>query len=84
MARMVFNVLIDFIIGSIPFVGDLFDFGFKANSRNIKLMKEHYQEGRHQGSAFKVILPVLIALLIILIGIGGLIFKLISWLIHLF
>ncbi|MEX2015297.1 MAG: DUF4112 domain-containing protein [Candidatus Hydrogenedentales bacterium] len=38
MARMVLNVLIDGLIGSIPLVGDVFDVLFKANRRNLKLL----------------------------------------------
>jgi hypothetical protein len=66
-ARMMVNVMIDALLGSIPFIGDLFDFVFKANLKNMKLMREHYQEGRHRGSAWKVIVPVLI-LLILVVG----------------
>jgi hypothetical protein len=66
MARMILNVLIDGIVGAVPLVGDLFDMGFKANMRNLRLMQEHYQEGRHRGSAWKVIVPVLLFLIIIL------------------
>ena len=36
--RMGLNLLIEFGIGSIPVVGDVFDFGFKANVRNVKLL----------------------------------------------
>ncbi len=68
MARMVLNVAIDTIIGAIPFFGDLFDFAFKANSKNLRLMQEHFVEGRHRGGAWKVIVPVIIVLLLILIG----------------
>lgn len=66
-ARMVLNVAIDAILGAIPFIGDLFDFVFKANLKNMKLMREHYQEGRHRGSAWKIIIPVLIVL-VLLVG----------------
>ncbi len=62
LARMVLNVLIDAIVGSIPIIGDLFDVAFKANMRNLRLMKEHYVEGRHKGGAWKVIVPVLLFL----------------------
>lgn len=68
MARMILNVLMDAIIGSIPFIGDLFDFAFKANSKNLRLMQEHFAEGRHRGSAWKLIIPILILLLLILTG----------------
>src|SRR5687767_7117120 len=41
--RMVTNVGIDSLIGAIPFVGDIFDFAWKANSRNLEL----YQSSVH-------------------------------------
>lgn len=40
-ARMVFNVLLDIAVGAIPLLGDLFDIGFKANTRNIQLLEAH-------------------------------------------
>ena len=64
-AKMVVNVLIDTLLGAIPFVGDLFDFVFKANNKNMKLMREHYQDGRHRGGAWKVVVPVLIVLFLV-------------------
>lgn len=42
-ARMVANVLLDIGVGSIPGVGDLFDAGFKANTRNIRLLREVHE-----------------------------------------
>lgn len=39
-AKMVGNVTLDWVIGAIPVVGDIFDIGFKANSRNIRLIEE--------------------------------------------
>ena len=38
--RMAANVLLDVGIGAIPFVGDAFDIFFKANTRNINLLRE--------------------------------------------
>jgi hypothetical protein len=80
MARMILNVLIDALVGSIPLIGDLFDFAFKANTRNVQLMREHYKEGRHRGSAWKVIIPALIILLVLMLGIFWLVYKLFAWL----
>ncbi|MBK1669640.1 hypothetical protein CKO28_16500 [Rhodovibrio sodomensis] len=37
--RMAGNVGLDLVAGSIPVAGDLFDVGFKANRRNIELLK---------------------------------------------
>ncbi len=78
LARMVLNILIDAIVGVIPLLGDIFDIAFKANIRNMKLMKEHYQEGRHKGSAWKIIGPVLIILFLFIIGLIWLTYKLLS------
>ena len=40
-ARMIFNSLIDVIIGSIPFLGDAFDFFWKSNTKNMQLFHEY-------------------------------------------
>ncbi|MCC6909816.1 MAG: DUF4112 domain-containing protein [Phycisphaerales bacterium] len=40
--RMSANVLIELLVGSIPILGDLFDFAFKANERNVRLLKRHF------------------------------------------
>jgi hypothetical protein len=41
LARMLGNVAADFAIGAVPLVGDLFDFVFKANRRNARLLEQH-------------------------------------------
>ncbi|HET6332864.1 MAG TPA: DUF4112 domain-containing protein [Polyangiales bacterium] len=40
-SRMVLNIGVDTAIGAIPVVGDVFDFGWKANERNFELMAIH-------------------------------------------
>jgi hypothetical protein len=37
--RMAVNLLIDWAVGEIPLVGDLFDVGFKANLKNAALLE---------------------------------------------
>jgi hypothetical protein len=39
--RMYANVLIDFAVGAIPVLGDIFDVAFKANVRNLTLARRH-------------------------------------------
>jgi hypothetical protein len=39
--RMAGNVVLETVIGAIPFVGDLFDAGFKANARNLALLERY-------------------------------------------
>ena len=38
LARMALNIAVEGLVGSIPLLGDLFDAGFKANQRNIRLL----------------------------------------------
>ena len=63
---MTLNILLDAIIGAIPVIGQIFDFFFKANSRNIKLMKEHYLENKHQGSGKGIILWTVVVIIVLL------------------
>lgn len=37
--RMLANVGIDTALGSVPLIGDLFDFAFRSNTRNLKLIR---------------------------------------------
>ncbi len=66
LARMILNVVVDTLVGMIPFVGDIFDFAFKANIKNMKLMNQYYEEGRHRGGAWKLVIPLLIILFAVL------------------
>ena len=42
-ARMVANVAIEGVVGAVPFIGDLFDVGFRANRRNVAILREHFE-----------------------------------------
>lgn len=50
LARMIGNVGIDFAVGSIPLIGDLFDFAFKANRRNARLLERHLDRLRSRAT----------------------------------
>ena len=78
--RMVLNALFDAIVGAIPLIGNLFDFAYKANDRNVALLRRHYAEGKYQGSGKGLLLVVALVLLagFGLIGWGS--YELIRWL----
>lgn len=38
-SRMMLNVMIDFVIGLVPFVGDIADAAYRANTRNAWLLE---------------------------------------------
>ena len=42
--RMMGNVALDTIVGEVPLLGDLFDAGWKANTRNLALIEGHLQQ----------------------------------------
>jgi hypothetical protein len=47
LARMAVNTGLDAAIGAIPIAGDVFDVFFRANERNIKIIRRHLEkEGR--------------------------------------
>lgn len=64
--KMMLNAGLDTAIGAIPLVGTVFDVFYRSNERNIKLLKEHYYEGKHQGSGTGLLLVIfVIAILVI-------------------
>ncbi|KAA9340900.1 DUF4112 domain-containing protein [Adhaeribacter soli] len=82
--RMVVNIILDLIIGSIPLVGAIFDFTYKANDKNVRLLRRHYQEGKYQGAGNGFLAAVIITMLLFLgLVMYGLI-KVISWVYHYF
>jgi len=66
--RMAFNIGLDYAVGMIPFIGDAFDFVWKANKQNMNLIRErasHHGEGKKSDYIFVVgLIGLLIALLI--------------------
>lgn len=70
-ARMVMNVGIETIVGSIPFLGDLFDAGWKSNARNIALLRGAIERpGATRRSSRAVVLGTVLVLLLILAMVG--------------
>ena len=67
--RMVFNVAVDFLIGSVPIIGDAIDFAWKSNTKNLRLLNQ-YAKGKG-GSLWSDWLWVFILFgLVFLLGVG--------------
>lgn len=45
--RMGFNVALEAVVGLVPFAGDLFDFAWKANKRNVALIRDYLEHPGH-------------------------------------
>ncbi len=39
--RMLITVLVDFVVGLVPVLGDVFDVVFRANTANVDLLRNH-------------------------------------------
>src|SRR5215469_14421623 len=66
LSRMVVNLAIDILIGSIPLFGDAFDIAWKANRRNYALMTRHLEQP-HRHTWKDWVFMLLLALCVILI-----------------
>lgn len=77
--KMLGNAALDALVGAIPVLGWVFDFTFKANTRNIKLLSEHYTLGKHRGSGAPIVLSIVITALIVLVLVLYLAFKTFQW-----
>ena len=46
LARMLLNLSVDLLAGAIPFVGDIWDFFFRAHRRNLHLLRDRWDGGK--------------------------------------
>ena len=49
LSRMAANVGIDTALGAIPFAGDVFDFFWRSNTKNLKIIRKHLDK-HHPGT----------------------------------
>ncbi len=54
MVRMGLNLAIDVIIGMVPLFGDIFDVGWNANTRNVKLLRDYLQTSGQMGTPIAI------------------------------
>jgi hypothetical protein len=70
-ARMAANIAVDWLMGSIPLLGDMFDVAWKANQRNAALLKRHLlattdAQRAHQRRDWLFLIALIAGLLIVL------------------
>ena len=67
--RMLLNVAIEAVVGAIPILGDLFDAGWKANARNVRLLHAAIDApGATRRSSGVVVLLVFLLLAALFVG----------------
>ena len=64
--RMLTNVAIDTVAGTLPVVGDLFDAGWKSNTRNLALLERHVGQPTGEKSAGSAVVWLTLAALVLL------------------
>jgi Domain of unknown function (DUF4112) len=71
--KMLGNITLDAVVGSIPILGDFFDLHYKANRRNVALLKQYYVENPNPPAAKKsfFIIGIIFLMLLIAIFIGA-------------
>lgn len=83
LVRMAFNIGLDYLVGTIPFFGDAFDFFWKANQQNMDLIRTR---GKGQGHGttgdyvfvfliIGILLAVLVGSILLSLFILGMFFK---------
>jgi hypothetical protein len=70
LARMGWNVALDTLVGEVPILGDLFDIGFKANVRNLRLLDGYLQRPAAVRRASRWVMA-LIVLGLLLLAVGA-------------
>jgi hypothetical protein len=79
LARMVLNVGIGVLVGSIPLLGDAFDIAWKANRRNYALMSRHIAEpSKHTWRDWLFLLAIGLVLMLVL----AVPVVVLAWLVH--
>lgn len=79
--RMILNVGIEWMVGTVPVLGDLFDFAWKANTRNLALMDASIRDPRRtsrQSWALVIAVVAILAGIAALLALG--VVRLLIWL----
>jgi hypothetical protein len=73
LGRMLGNLVLDLVLGSIPLLGDVFDVAWRANSRNVRLLEAWRERpaATKRGSALAVGAILLLLLLVVVLAVWG-------------
>jgi hypothetical protein len=69
--RMGFNIAVEAIVGLIPLAGDLFDFAWRANRRNVDLLRAHHEDSTRARRGDWLFFALLLLCLSVIFGLCG-------------
>ena len=83
--RMLGNVVVDTVGGTVPVLGDLFDAGWKSNTRNLALLERHLGQPEPTKRASRaVVWGTVAALLLLAIGAATVGVLIVRWVLDVF
>lgn len=74
LARMAGNILVEAMFGAVPVLGDLFDFAWQANVRNVELVEQHYRPALRGRTLRSVWIAVVVFAFVVLGLLGTLVY----------
>ena len=68
--RMIGNVAVETLVGTVPILGDIFDIVWKANVRNLALLRTHHAEvtRRDERSPRQIMSLIVVVIVLTMIG----------------
>ena len=78
-ARMVANLAIDAAVGAVPLLGDVFDFGFRANRKNLTLLTERADTRKATAKDWAYLLGALALLITVLVAVVWVGYRVAAW-----
>jgi hypothetical protein len=70
LVRMTGNLALDALVGTVPLVGDLFDFGWKANKRNLALLESLVRDREGTRRRSRWLIGFILAAAVSLVALG--------------
>ena len=70
--RMVGNVLFDSMLGVVPFMGDAFDFAWKSNAKNVRLLKADLADPKRTRRSSLAVMAISVGVVLVLTAALGL------------
>jgi hypothetical protein len=69
LTRMLGNIALDSLVGVVPLLGDLFDFGMKSNRRNVDLLERYLATPSKTKAASRgIVALVILAAILLIVG----------------
>ncbi|MBI2894060.1 MAG: DUF4112 domain-containing protein [Deltaproteobacteria bacterium] len=77
--RMALNVAVDVMVGTVPILGDVFDFAWKANVKNLELIRKHADRAAPPSAIDHVLVLGLAALVVASLAAPFVLAMLLGW-----